>query len=154
MTLRCVGVLAAVLAGLAAGGPAAAQGTKSDSVVKAEARADKPVDGKQVVTVTLQIDPKYYLYANPVGNPDYESNQVKVSLSKGKVESFKVDYPAGTVKKDAVVGDYKVYTGKVVIKAAVQRAKGETGPLELAIKLQACSGRACLFPATVKVAVP
>jgi hypothetical protein len=154
MTLRRVGMLAALLAGLILCRSASAQGLKSDKVVKADAKTDKPVDGKQLVTLTLEIDPKYYLYANPVGNADYEANQVSVSVSKGKVDSIKVDYPAGTVKKDAVVGDYKVYTGKVTIKAAVRRAKGDTGPLELAVKLQACSGRSCLLPATVKIAVP
>jgi thiol:disulfide interchange protein len=151
-------MLASLLAGLMllTATPVLAQGLKSDSVVKAKATADKPVEGKQVVTITLDIDAKYHLYANPVGNPDYEANQVSVDV-KGKdkaLQSVKVDYPAGTLKKDSAVGDYKIYKGKVTIKATVQRAKGDAGALEVAIKLQACSEKACLMPATIKATVP
>src|SRR5262249_25376329 len=116
--------------------------------------ADKPVEGKQVVTVTLEIDPKYHIYANPVGNEDFEPAQTTVSVTgKAKPESVKVDYPPGKLVKDSA-GDYKEYTGKVTIKATVQGAKGDVGPLEVSIKLQACSKSSCLLPATIKVATP
>src|SRR5271167_4060023 len=97
MILRCVALLAALAVGLTASAvPLLAQGKKSDSVVKAKATADKPADGKQVVTITLQIDPKYHIYANPVGNPDHESSQTVVTVGgKAKLESVKVDYPPG-----------------------------------------------------------
>src|SRR5262249_49114804 len=111
-------------------------------------------DGKQLVTITLEVDPKYHLYANPVGNADLESNQTMVTVTgKGKPE-VKVDYPAGELVKDKVVGDYKIYKGKVTIKATVRRAKGARGRLQVAVKLQACSKKACLTPATVKLSVP
>ena len=42
----------------------------------------------------------------------------------------------------------------VRIKLTVQRAKGDTEPLELTVKLQACTDKKCLLPATVKVSVP
>jgi len=61
------------------------------------------------------------------------------------------------VEKDATVGDYKVYEGKVVITAEVERAKGDTGPLKATVKLQACNlekGGTCLLPETVEVKVP
>jgi thiol:disulfide interchange protein len=150
--------LAALALGLAlaCGDTASAQGKKSDSVVKATAKADKAGDdGKQVVTVTLEVDPKYKLYANPVGNPDYSEAQTTVTISgKEKLASVKVDYPAGETVKDKTVGDYKVYKGKVTIKAVVQRARGDTGPLSVAVALQACSDKSCLLPATIKVNVP
>lgn len=145
------GLLLAViaLAGLlAAGAPAPAQGKKSSDVVKVSAAAEKAdADGKQVVTLTLDVDPKYYIYANPVGNADFESNQTSVSAAGGA----KVEYPAGEVVEDKVVGNFRIYKGKVTIKAVVQRG---AGPLELAVKLQACSKSACLLPGTVKVTVP
>ena len=52
-----------------------------------------------------------------------------------------------------VVGDYSIYEGKVEIKATVQRAKGDIGPLEVKVKFQACSdvSKTCLVPATVKL---
>ena len=65
-----------------------------------------------------------------------------------------VEYPAGKLVKDKVVGDYKVYDDKVTIKAMVKRAKGDTSPLEVSVKFQACTEKQCLVPATVKLTVP
>src|SRR5262245_59842955 len=130
MTLRQTTSLLALAAGLilALGAAALAQGKKSDSVVKAKATAAKlGDDGKQTVTITLEIDPKYYIYANPVGLDDFKEAETAVSVtSKTRPASFEVKYPAGETKKDKDVGDYKVYTGTVTIKAEVQRAKGDT----------------------------
>lgn len=126
-----------------------AQGKKSSDVVKAAAAAQKTADGKHVVTVTLDVDPKYYIYANPVGNADFEPNQTVVQLTGGKVE--RLEYPAGEVVPDKIVGDFRIYKGKVTIKATVEPG---AGPLEVAIKLQACSKSSCLLPGTVKLSVP
>jgi hypothetical protein len=149
-TLACL----AILVGLA--GTVLAQGKKSDAVVKVQATADKPgADGKQVVTITLNVDASYHIYANPVGNEDLSEAQTVVSITgKVKPEDVKVEYPAGTLIKDKDVGDYKTYEEKVTIKAHVQRAKGDTGPLEVSVKFQACTSKTCLLPATVKVTVP
>src|SRR5262245_35173661 len=93
---------------LAAGGPAAAQAQKSDSVVKATARADKPDgDGNQTVTITLEVDKPWHLYANPVGNDMLTAAQTSVRFLT-KVEDAKFDFPAGKIVKDSTVGDYKV----------------------------------------------
>ena len=146
-----IAALALALAALA--GAAQAQLKKSDTVVKAEAKADKPADdGTQVVTVTLTIDKGWHLYANPVGNADLADSQTTVSVSsKNKVQDVKVEYPEGKLVKDKVVGDYKTYEGKVTIKATVSRAKGDTEPLDMAVKVQACSESQCLLPATVNL---
>jgi hypothetical protein len=143
----------AVLAALAVAAPVLGQAKKSDEVVKATAKAEKPgADGKQVVSITLEIDKEFHIYANPIGNEDLASNQTTVTLTgKGKLD--KVEYPVGKVKPDKVVGDYKIYKDKVTIKATVQRAKGETGPLEFAVKLMACTETKCLQPGTVKLSV-
>lgn len=136
---------------------AAAQGgTKSESKVKASATADKAgADGKQVVTITLAIDKGWHAYANPVDLQDLTDAQTTVTVTgKGKPEVVKIDYPAGKLKKDAVVGDYKVYEDRVEIKATVRRANGDTNPLDVAVKLQVCSERTCLQPSTVKLTVP
>ncbi len=129
---------------------------KSDDKVKVAASATKPdADGNQVVTLTLDIEKPWHLYANPVGNDDLADSQVVVAINaKVKPESVKIDYPEGKVVKDAAVGNYKIYEDKVTIKAQVRRSKGDSGPLEVSIKLQACSDKGCLLPATVKVQVP
>lgn len=129
---------------------------KSDAVVKVAASADKPdADGKQTVTITLVHEGGWHTYANPVGLEDLASAQTSITISaKEKPEDVKVEYPAGKLVKDKVVGDYKVYEDKVTIKAAVKRAKGDVSPLEVTVKFQACTDKQCLLPAAVKVTVP
>ena len=152
---RVVGALAVALVAFLASNtrPVFAQAKKSDAVVKAAAKADKPdADGKQTVTLTLDIEKPWHLYANPVGNEDLAEARTVVSFSaKDKIEDAKVEYPAGKIIVDAAVGNYKVYEGKITIKATLKRTKGDDSPLEVSIKLQACDDKRCLLPATVKV---
>ena len=139
---------------------AAAPGKTSESVVKVTAKADKPdADGKQTVTITLAMDKDWHTYANPVGVEDLEEAQTKVTISaKVKPTDVKIDYPKGKLVKDTVIGNYSIYENKVTIKATVRRAKGDTSPLEVSVKIQACidtpEQRKCLMPSTVKVTVP
>ena len=151
--------LLAVAAVAALPAAARAQAKKSGDVVKIEATAGKIDDsGKQTVTLTITIDKPWHIYANPVGNDDFASAATVVNVTgEKKPQSVKVKYPEGKVEKDATVGDYKVYEGKVVITAEVERAKGDTGPLKATVKLQACNlekGGTCLLPETVEVKVP
>jgi hypothetical protein len=148
--------LLAMIAVLAGGGELAAQGKKSDAVVKVTATADKPdADGNQTVTVTMTTDKGWYNYANPVNNKGLVDAQTAVKVSaKQPVEVVKIVYPAGTLKKDSVIGDYMIYEGTTTIKAQVKRAKGDSSPLEVSVSLQSCDKDSCLFPATVKVSVP
>jgi hypothetical protein len=129
---------------------------KSGSVVKVTAAADKPgADGTQVITVTLEPKDAWHVYANPVGNPDLVDAQTTLTVTgKGKPEVVKIDYPAGKVIKDKVVGDYKVYEEKTSIKVTIKRAKGDTEKVEIGVKLQACNEKNCLAGEVVKVSVP
>ncbi len=153
---RCLTVLSTCLALLVAATLAAARAVKSDSVVKVTAAATKPdADGNQVITLNLDIKDKYHLYSNPPGNEALEDSQVVVTVAgKEKPEAVKVEYPEGKLVKDAAAGDYRIYEGKVAIKAQVRRARGDTSPLEVGIRVQACDDRGCLLPATIKVQVP
>jgi DsbC/DsbD-like thiol-disulfide interchange protein len=156
---RCVvGMLALTLAVLLLGeaGTALAQAKKSDSVVKVEAKTDGKPDagGHQTLTITLDVEKGWHIYANPVENEDLASVQTVVGIaSKVKLDDVKITYPAG---KPYGKGDekHKIYEGKVTIKAQVKRAAGDTGPLEVSIKLQSCNDRTCLFPVTLKKEVP
>jgi uncharacterized protein YyaL (SSP411 family) len=127
---------------------------RSDNVVEVKATADKPDgDGKQTVSVTLTIEPGWHLYANPVP-PDFPGIPTTVTVTGApKPEEVKVEYPKGTLVRDAFAGDHFIYEGTVTVKAAVRRAKGDSGPLEVSIKLQACNKDKCLLPATVKQTV-
>jgi hypothetical protein len=139
--------------GLVTTGAAFGQGAiKSDARVKIAVKADKPdTDGTRLVAVTLTIDKGWHLYANPVGQDDLADAQTRLTAPAGKAELIKVDYPAGKLKKDALVGDYKIYEDTVTITARVRPASGVPGPPELALRFQACSEKTCLSPATVKI---
>jgi DsbC/DsbD-like thiol-disulfide interchange protein len=132
----------------------AAAKTSSD-MVKVESAAGKiGADGTQEVTLTLNVEEGWHLYANPVGNDDLTNAQTTVKITGGsKPKDVKIAYPSGQVFKDATVGNYSTYEGKVVIKARVSRAKDDTGPLQVSIKLQACNEKMCLPPGTVKLTV-
>ena len=137
--------------------PANAGGKKSDSEVKIAVDAGKPDSaGKVAITVSLDINKGWHIYSNPVGNDDLAAAQTEVKVTgKTKPASVKIDYPPGHIIKDKILGNYGVYEDKVAIKATVQRAAGDTGPLEVSVKFQACNDKgSCLFPATVKKTVP
>lgn len=144
-----------VVAALVAASVAVAQAKRSDAVVKAQAKADKPdANGKQTVTVTLAIDDGWHAYANPVPQ-DFPGIPVSIDVEgKVKPKDVKVEYPKGKEVKDAMLGSYRVYEKTAVIKVNVERAKGDEGPLNLNIKVQACNDRVCLREATLKVNVP
>jgi DsbC/DsbD-like thiol-disulfide interchange protein len=156
-TRGVVGVLALMLAALLLCDlrTAQAQAKKSDSVVKVDAKTDKPdADGKQTITITLDIENGWHIYANPVENEDLTNAQTVVSVtSKGKLEDVKVEYPAGKLQKDNNE-KFKIYEGKVAIKVQVKRAGGDTSPLEITVKLQACNDKTCLPPVAIKKEVP
>ena len=131
---------------------------KSDSVVKVAAAAvpEKPGgDGKQVVTVTLVIEKGWHIYANPPELEDLVPVQTSVSVTaKMKPAEVKVEYPKGKVVEDPTLGKYRIYEGKVVIKATVRRAADAAEPLEVTVKFQSCSAKQCLLPATKVLKVP
>ena len=136
---------------------AQAGGKKSDAEVKVTVEAAKPDSaGKQVITVHLDINRGWHVYSNPVGNEDLEAAQTEVKVTgKAKPASVKIEYPKGQIIKDKVLGNYGVYEDKVSIRATVQRADGDTEPLDVSVKFQACNDKgSCLFPATVKKTVP
>jgi hypothetical protein len=147
--LPVVVVLCAVLVVVAEARPP----RDSSGVVKSELKAGKPdADGKQTVTITLTVEKPWHLYANPVNNKDLIDAQTVVSFgAKAPVKAVKIDYPAGKLEKNTVVGDYLIYEDKVTITAVVQRSKNDDSPLEATLQFQACNDKSCLLPAKVKL---
>jgi thiol:disulfide interchange protein len=150
MTATRIFALALALGALLTPEAALGQGKGSEGKVKAAATSVKS-GGKSTVTITLTIEPTWYLYANPVGNEDFEPNRTEVTFTAGgKKVPARVEYPAGELKKDKSAGDYRIYTGKVVLKATVDSAEA----LEAQIKVSSCNEKGlCLLPGTVKVKV-
>jgi hypothetical protein len=129
---------------------------KSDSKVKATATATKVgADGKQTVTITLDIAKGWHLYANPINstNEFLEPNQTVVKVAAKEKVKFDVKYPAGKTVRDKT-DKYDVYTGVVKIQADVVRKMGDSSPLEITIAVSACDSKECLQPGTVKLTVP
>jgi DsbC/DsbD-like thiol-disulfide interchange protein len=129
-----------------------AKARRSDAVVKVSAKVDKPdAEGKQVLTVTLQIDDQWHIYANTLPK-DFPGVATSIKVNaRSKLEDVKVDYPEGKWIKE---GEYKAFEGTVPIKVALRRSKGDTSPLEVAVSFQSCTKTSCLFPVTVKQTVP
>jgi DsbC/DsbD-like thiol-disulfide interchange protein len=129
---------------------------KSDSKVKATATATKAgADGKQTVTITLEVVKGWHLYANPVNhnNEFLDGNQTTVKIAAKEKIKLTVKYPAGktiTDKKEK----YDVYDGVVKIQADVVRTMGDSSPLEITIAVSACDNKVCLQPGTLKLRVP
>jgi DsbC/DsbD-like thiol-disulfide interchange protein len=131
-------------------------GGKSDEEVKLTATAGKlDGSGKQTITLTAVINKGWHIYANPVGNEDLAAAATVIKVvAKAKPQEIKVNYPAGTEANDKVIGKYRYYEDKVEIPIDIQRAEGDTGPLEISVRFMACNkSGVCKLPATVKLAV-
>jgi hypothetical protein len=149
-TRRLVALLGCVV-GIAEGNPAGGAPTSADKV-KITVKADKPADGKQVVTLTLEIARGWHLYANPVLLPDLAEVQTAVTFAAGgKPLAAKIEYPVGRLIKNEVVGDYRIYEGVVTIKATVDR-RGD-GPIEAVVFFQATSDVGCPAPSKVRLKI-
>jgi DsbC/DsbD-like thiol-disulfide interchange protein len=129
----------------------------SSTVVKATASASKiDAAGKQTLTVSLALAPGWHIYANPVNNKEFTSVQTVVTVHSGaKPAAVKIQYPAGTEHTDSGT-TYSVYESKVNIQAVVTRAPGDTSPLDVEVRFNACHGarKICLPPGSEKFTLP
>ena len=137
--------------------PAVLPKNSADAVTATAKIGDADKDGQQTITLTIAPLKPWHLYANPVAHDDLEGARTTVDVyADGKKLAAKVTYPKGTVEKDDRGATYRVYEGEVTIAAIIARAKDDVSPLELRVKVQACTsgedGR-CLLPATLKVPV-
>jgi uncharacterized protein YyaL (SSP411 family) len=136
----------------------AANPLKSEEVVKVEVKAEKSGDDKLALTIKLAITDTWHIYANDPDNKNPSFTQTVITIrSKGKEVPAEFVYPKGKFIEDKIVGDYKVYEGDIVVKATLKRGKGDDGPLEVSVKVQACMGYdangKCLQPGTIKTPV-
>jgi hypothetical protein len=113
------------------------KGRKTASYFRLTATAGQPdAGGRQSLTVTLDIDKRCYLFANPVGFEELEPSRLALQVSAAsKVLDTEVTYPPGETYSDNPLGEYKVYRSKVTIRAAVRRAPGQAGPLEVQVQM-------------------
>jgi hypothetical protein len=117
-------------------------GGRSASKVKATAVGTKPdADGKQTVTITLEIEKEFYLYANPVNNEILEGIEMKVKVTAKEKVKYDVKYPAGKTVGTKKNDKYDIYESIVKVEAHVVRNKDDTGPLTIHIAIQGSDGR-------------
>jgi hypothetical protein len=153
--LNALLVVLAVGGGILAYHPNAnAQPGRSDFHVKATATATKPdADGKQTVTITLDIEKGFYLFANPVNHEFLEEAKLTVKVTGMEKVKFDVKYPAGktTGPKDL---RFDIYEGVVKIDAKVVRTNGDTSPLTIQVRIQAQDRSTSYIESTIKLTVP
>jgi len=110
--LRSLGAVVITLVGMGlAVSPVLGGAKTSADMVKVEAKGGKiGADGAQEVTLTINIEEGWHLYANPVGNNDLTSAQTTVKITgQSKPKDVKVTYPNGKVIKDPTVGNFSIY---------------------------------------------
>ncbi len=129
--------------------PPADPKTSSD-VVSVVLKAEAVKDGVQIFTVSVAVAKSWHIYANPpLGKNLAESATVVEVLLDGKPVEAKIEYPEGTVHKDAG-GEYRIYSGTVSIRGSVDRGDQAGATLSVRAKVVACNDRTCLLPATLK----
>jgi DsbC/DsbD-like thiol-disulfide interchange protein len=136
-------------------GPVASTAIRSDSVVHVTTNGDKRQGDHEEIKVALAIDPGWHVYANSVGK-DFPGVPTTVKIeAKPEPADVLIDYPEGTLVRDAFVGDHYVYENATSIKLIVRWPdKANHHPFDVLVRLQACSKQKCLLPANVKVRVP
>jgi uncharacterized protein YyaL (SSP411 family) len=140
--------------------PSGKPAPKPDDPVKLSATvtpAQPGPDGRQTITLVMEIAQGWHAYANPPGNDSVIPTTVTIT-AKHKPEEVKVNYPPGKELKDPDLGlKVFVYEGKTVIKVALRRpqvgGQPDASPLELSVRYQVCDDKRCLPPRTVKVPV-
>jgi hypothetical protein len=125
---------------------------ESADVVKAELKSVAAAGGAQTFTLTLTIADPWHIYASPVGNDMLKTSETKVEvLVDGKPVEAAIEFPKGTVAKDKLAGDYRIYEGAVKLTGKLPRGPND-GELEIRVRVIACKEGICLLPSVIKLA--
>ena len=139
---RTPSVASTAVAALAALPPGIVEGREP---VQVSAR----VDSLRRVVVRVALDPGWHVNANPASLPSLIPTSVAVE-SGGTVGTIR--YPEGVrFEPEFVPEALSVYEGAVEIP--VELASRDEGPLELAVRYQACDLKICLAPKTRRLSL-
>ncbi len=111
-------------------------GTAADKV-KAAITANKlTVDGKQELTIRLEIERGVWLYANPVNhNNDFlNDNRLTLKIDAQDRPVCHVTYPPGKTRGDDKE-KYDIYEGSVTIRVVATRVLNDRSPLDIRIRV-------------------
>jgi Disulphide bond corrector protein DsbC len=128
--------------------------------VRLQVGSNKPDgNGKQKITVTITMEPDFYVFANQPGDEDFlPARTILKIVGQRPLKSLKITYPDG--EPFAIHGPdnhIRVYRGKVVIEAEVDRANGDSESLEVSLCVQPWNERrgVCNWvPTNLKITVP
>jgi DsbC/DsbD-like thiol-disulfide interchange protein len=141
----CIAIFAATLA------TASDYGESNVKLTASAAKIDK--DGRQIITIKMNIKQGWHAYANPVKNETFEPNRTEVKLTGAKkLEEVSIAYPPGQKLVDGPEV-FQVYEGVVEITATVKRTAGDAGPLAVTVKYVTCNDKMCLPTETVTLAI-
>jgi hypothetical protein len=121
--------------------------------VEMQVTAAKPgPDGTQKIAVTLTIKKDHWIFAHDPGLNELLRSRTSMTVTGEKTpKKVTIDYPKGKIAKDQVLGDYRIYTGKVRLEATVTRADGDIGHLLVAVRLHPFNEMVCNWlPTTLK----
>ncbi len=112
--------------------------------------------GKQLIPIKMKIDDGWQVFANDVGNIDFESAKTtfNVTGSNGaKVDIVSIDWPKG-LKQEILKDVYYVYEDSVEIVATVKRTADDSSPLAVIVSYHLFGPvPICWPPQTLKVEV-
>jgi hypothetical protein len=128
---------------------------KMTPVVKTEATSTKPdSEGRQTVTIQLDVKEGHRILANPVQCDDLVPAQTTVIIaSADKLQDVKIECPPG--KRMTLLGDmvFYIYEGKIEIKAFVKGMAGDTAPLDITVTCFPRNDRRTFLPETIKLQI-
>jgi hypothetical protein len=134
--------------------PALGQGSLTKITVKTS--ASKPdAKGFEEITLDIDIDKGWHIYANAPRHDQVESNKTVVSIVAPKVEEVTIKYPDGQIRKDTDGEkeiEYRVYEGTVRVTVRLKRI--EANPLEVHLLVYACNKSVCLPKGLMKLKIP
>jgi hypothetical protein len=125
----------------------------SSDVVTATLKTEPPAaDGSRKWTVTLTVVPGWHVYANPVGNDTLRESEttVAVVVDNKRLKAAPAVYPKGKPHKDSTGAEYAIYEGTVTITTSLPPRK-ELPPVEVHVRVIACSEGKCLLPSVIKL---
>ncbi len=119
----------------------------SADVVAGELNVEAVAGGRQPFSVTLTVEKPYHIYANAVKNKALADAATAVEVIRdGRTIDATLAFPPARTVADAAAGDHDVYDGKIVVAGSVEAG---TGPLEVRVRLTACTAGRCLLPAAL-----
>jgi DsbC/DsbD-like thiol-disulfide interchange protein len=146
----------AVVLGLAAS--SANHAGEREKFVQGSVKASKiDADGKQTVTVTLEIKKGFFIFANPVdyhrrgkAYDDLDDERVNVVVQANKRLKTEVHYPMPKTRSEGI-DSYKYYEGVIAVDVSVQRMAGDQSPLEITIDCRPMARTVCVLPERIKL---